>query len=314
MRLGKRVMAVAGFQLALLAGFLVLTARLSASQGAPECEKPGRPVDVESLGAISARMRVEEPAPMVFTFRDGKGVQGDKIRLPLVEGPENLDPAVRPRQGEPLAVRLPHLVDNTTHHRIPSDKVYLSATFSTEERAVVLDVCVDLRESDGFGAGSYHGAAALTDGRFREAELPFDISVKSGRWHLPFLAAVGFGLLGGAWGTISLLFAGTNGEAGVRKVGKWQALRLVGIAAVLGCFAGLVVYLQDYESVDAFRGSAGDTLAVGTTAFFAAAALYPVAAAIEWFVRYLLGKDESVDVMTTGVTGAVPMPEGGSRP
>lgn len=311
MRLGKRVMVVAGFQLALVAGFLLLTARLSSSQDALECVTPGPAVDVESLGDISARMRVEEPAPLVFTFRGGRGVQRDKVPLPLVEDSDNLPQAVRPRPGESLAVRLPHLVDNTNHQKIPSDKIYLSATFSPNERAVVLDVCVDLRDSKGFGAGSYHGSAALTDGRFREAEVPFDISVKSDRWHLPFLAAVGFGLLGGAWGTISLSFAGTNGEAGARRVGKWQALRLVGIAAVLGCFAGLYVYLQNYEGVDTFRGSAGDVLAVGTAAFVAAAALYPAAAVIEWFIRRLLGKDDSVDSQAVTSISPAPTPEGG---
>jgi hypothetical protein len=250
------------------------------------------PVDVTRLGTITARVRVQQPDQLVFQFGQRRETSSQDMPAEFIDEPTLLDPAVRPVDGELLAIRPPRLVETTTHSQIPSDKIFVRATFRASQKAVSFEICLDLRDSRGFGPGSYEGVAALTDPRFVEVQVPVKVTLKSGGWMLPLLAALVGGALGAAWGTVSPVVA-TYEKTGTTRTVRGQARRLLVIAIVLGVCGGVWAYLQKYVDIPTFRGVTRDWVAVGTASFLGAATLYPVAALLETWMR-ISGHSEQV--------------------
>ena len=146
---------------------------------------------------------VQAQAPLAFEFGGRRETLERNVPLGLIDQPSLLPATLRPLDNEPLAIRVPRLVEHATDDQIPTDKVRVQAVFDKDEQAVVLNVCVDVRKTDGFGPGSYHGVATLTDARFVATDVPVDVTLRSTTWQGPLVAALIGGVIGGIWGMVS---------------------------------------------------------------------------------------------------------------
>lgn len=293
-----RVCLAASMPLVSIAAFGTFLARGSSAAGL-DCGAPTPPVDVQRLGEISARLRLQQPDELVFQLGAQRGTSRHDLPLELVDPLSILDAAVRPLNGESLAVASPRLVDDTTHNQIPSDKIHAQAIFQGSENEVSIEICLDLKDPEGFGGGSYEGVARLTDPRFTEVDVPIQVNLKNGSWIVPLLSALVGGALGAGWATVSLIVANIERDNANRQLPRRQARRLLVVSLLLGAGAGLWYFVQKYVDTPAFRGFTSDWIGVGTAAFVGAATLYPIATGLETFWRVFIGSDRESPLATT---------------
>ena len=272
---------------------LAVSTPLWAAGNADDCREPRGSTDVENPGDISRLRVVQAEAPLAFEFGGRRETLERNVPLGLIDQPSLLPDTLRPLDNEPLAIRVPRLVEHATDDQIPTDKVRVQAVFDKDEQAVVLNVCVDVRKTDGFGPGSYHGVATLTDARFVATDVPVDVTLRSTTWQGPLVAALIGGVVGGIWGMVSPFVATVKaGGAQRRRDLRSEARHLLVISVGLGLGAGLLVFWQKYVEAGDFRGSGSDARGVLVTAFVAAAALYPIASVLEIFLRVITDRDD----------------------
>ena len=301
MTVGKRALGFAVVQLVCVAALLLVTARWVSSADSDDCRRLGGSANVRDLGVIDARVRVAQPLNSLgFQFGGRWGTRSRDLSLDLIDEAVVLPVALRPLDGEPLAVRIPRLVDRQTNSQIPTDKVHVQATYDELGKAVTFKMCVDVRDAQGFGAGRYEGIATLTDARFVEAEIPVDVSLRSRDRLIPMAAALAGGVIGGMWGTISRLAAAYKPGARSTRDSSRQVLLQLAISAGLGVLAAVGVFWQRYVEIPYFRGLGSDTRAVFTAAFLTALTVYPFASAIEIVVRMVRGADPERSAATAG--------------
>jgi hypothetical protein len=306
----RRVIAAAIILLGCAGGLAVATPIWAATGQGGGCPEPRGLTDVENPGELS-RLRVSQAEePMAFEFGGRRGTRERDVPLELIDQPSSLPGSLVPRDGEPLAVRSPRLVEDTTDDQIPTNNVRVQATFDEDGQAVVLSVCVDVRRTDGFGPGSYHGVATLTDDRFMATDVPIDVALRSTSWQAPFVAALIGGVIGGAWGILSPFVATAKVGSGQRRDRKKKALHLLVISVILGLGTGALVFWQKYVEIGDFRGSGRDARTVLVTAFFAAAALYPIATVLERFWGDITDGDEEQSTVPGAATAGSPVASG----
>lgn len=303
MSLGKRVLALVAMQIVFLAIVLLVTGRWASSIDAAECRRSAAAADVRTIGTIDARLRIEQPtSSLAFRFGGIRETRSRDLALGVIDPTQLLDAPLRPLNGEALAVRVPRLVDGATEQQIPRDKLQVQAMFDETERAIRFEVCVDVRDPQGFGAGSYQGVATLTDARFVEAEVPVSVTLRSTNWRGPFLVALLGGLIGGVWGMLSPFAATAKSAATSRSKLRAEARRLLVISGVFGLVAGVFTFWRMFVEDGDFRGSGTDWRTVLTAAFVTAAALFPAASLVELFWGVTFGRDDE------RVSGAPPAP------
>jgi hypothetical protein len=301
----RRIIASVIVLLGCASALAVATPIWAAAGPASKCSEPLGSTDVENPGDIT-RLRVSEAAqPLAFEFGGHRGTRERDLPLGLIDDPSSLPKTLRPLDGEPLAVRIPRLVEHTTDEQIPTTNVHVQAVFDDAEQAVVLSVCVDARTTDGFGPGSYHGVATLTDARFVATDVPVDVALRSTSWQAPLAAALVGGVLGGIWGMVSPFVATVKPDGKrERRDLRAKARHLLFISVGLGLGAGLLVFWQKYVEIGDFRGSGSDARAVLVTAFIAAAALYPIASMLEVFWRVITDRDDKQPALPAATQGS----------
>ena len=89
------------------------SAHLSGRPGnADDCREPRRSTDVENPGDISRLHVVQAEAPLAFEFGGRRETLERNVPLGLIDQPSLLPDTLRPLDNEPLAIRVPRLVEH----------------------------------------------------------------------------------------------------------------------------------------------------------------------------------------------------------
>jgi hypothetical protein len=265
---------------ALIAGAAVAAGSTQSADGGCAENEPPQPEVAEN------RLRLKPVDPKVIAYGSDRGVRTTNAFLTIIDD-------VAPSGTTSVIVGEPRLRHTLTRQDFPASMIEASATYSSRDDAVIVEVCTDLDRQGGFEPGTYEGTVQINDERFRADPIALTIEIKDQDWWWALVAALFGGLVGALWGTLSTAVStwdrNESGEADVRAM-LW---RLTIIAGVIGVFAGLGLWLFDYVDAKSFRASWGARFDLAVKVFALTVALHAVVATIERILQSMMTKSET---------------------
>jgi hypothetical protein len=239
----------------MLVAAILMVPLVLASPAAAQTSGCGEPVTDKSPQKLASplKLKLVDPKPQDTTMEFGRGRDPQRLELrPQIEG--NTDATV---------IESPVFIDlglfKGEGKQIPKNQIVVErAETNNTGSELIIQICID---PTGLDAGLYQGSMRVDDSRFGLFEVPITVSLQFRTWVLPL--AFGLVVAGVAAAGAVLSAALQDGWDSQLLKRNWVWLL---VAAVVGAFVGIVVFVNTFEKEKAWDGDMSAFLALALAA------------------------------------------------